>query len=154
LAASVSLIQALTRLGSLCEPHTGSHAPSNTTQLNGKTCAFHHKLTTLEDIWKNKQLLNPGQWKRGSFTKKQFDDFVVSVSSPIHSFVFFENDVICVKTETDINPLQVSEVFAEETTGTAHLLIAETVEPRARKSSLYPHVYLITSPAPTDPSCH
>jgi hypothetical protein len=63
------------------------------------------KLTTLEDIWKNKNLLNRGEWKNPS--AKQFEEFVVWVS----------------------------EVFAEESTGTAYLLIADNTEPR--KGSIF-----------------
>jgi hypothetical protein len=54
--------------------------PKANTELAKKKCR-EAKLTTLEDIWKNKNLLRQGEWKK-PFTKEQFDKFIVMVSSP------------------------------------------------------------------------
>ena len=54
----------------------GRDAKANT-ELAKKKCR-EAKLTTLEDIWRNKNLLRQGEWKRG-FSRERFDDFIVWV---------------------------------------------------------------------------
>lgn len=79
--------------------------PKENTAIAKKHCRA-AKLTTLEDIWSNKNLLNQGEWKK-PITAKAWSDFLVWVS----------------------------EVFAEESSGTAYLLIADNTEPR--KGSIF-----------------
>jgi hypothetical protein len=75
------------------------------TALAKKKCRA-AKLTTLDEIWKNKNLLTPGQWKQ-PIPAAKWNDFLTWVS----------------------------EVFAEETSGTAYLLIPDELEPR--KNSIF-----------------
>jgi hypothetical protein len=82
----------------------GKDAKENTA-IAKKKCR-EAKLTTLEDIWKNKNLLNQGEWKK-PINDKAWKNFLVWVS----------------------------EIFAEESSGTAYLLIADNTEPR--KQSIF-----------------
>jgi hypothetical protein len=59
------------------------------------------KLTTLEDIWKKNNILNFGEWKKGS-KREDFAKLLVWVS----------------------------EIFAEESSGASYLLLAENMKPR------------------------
>ncbi len=67
-------------------------------------------LKTLEDIWKKNNIVNPGEWKEHK--RADFDKFLIWVS----------------------------EIFAEESSGTAYLLLKDDLKP-ARGSIFYTYEY-------------
>jgi hypothetical protein len=89
---------------------TGMDAPNGKTPaqntLEAKKQCKAAKLTTLEDIWSKNNILNFGEWKKGS-KREDFAKLLVWVS----------------------------EIFAEESSGAAYLLLAEKMQPR--KESIF-----------------
>lgn len=82
-----------------------AHNPAQNTQEAKKQCKA-VKLTTLDQIWTKNNIVNPGEWQR-PFTNDEFNQVLGWIS----------------------------EVFAEETSGVAYLLIPHGSE--ARKQSIF-----------------
>lgn len=83
----------------------GKNAAQNTAEAK-KQCKL-AKLTTLEGIWNKNNILNRGEWDKKGGSDSDWNAFLVWVS----------------------------EIFAEETSGTAYFLLPDSVKPR--KESIF-----------------